>query len=444
MKRCLIYINDNIIRLRQAVISRNSQTILKEGEINISSLKKETIAVHIAAFLKENKITPENPVLCLPRSQISIKYLSLPASDDAEIKKMLEYELNNLFPLKPEELIVDYQITQKEPKGYSDLILFAAPKEAVLNQILTLKRAGIVLDAINISTVSLFNQFCLKNKPPANYLIVYFEHALMEIIFISKNKLLFSREISAKQNTGKTDLIKAVRLAADILKDKGHLIDKISVGGSSWDLEDFAKELENTLGSKATVDNTLRILDGLTISDNENALRVNLLPQEIKLNKEKNRKKRLALYLCALLLLNLSLAANIAYLNLKAKQEYLYQLKSEIRKIEAPASELKKKKLSVVMLKNYLNSNRLALKLMSELYRVAPEKINLSVLDIVIRNASAVMTVSGQAKDSGTALKFSNAIKNSGAFKNADVKYIKKISASSQEQTVDFEINCGF
>lgn len=444
MKRSIIYINDNIIRLRHAISEKDSQNILKEEKIDVSSLKKETITAYITSFFKDNKITPENIILGIPRAQVSIKYLTLPASEDKEIKKMAEYELNNLFPLLPEELVIDYAVINKETKGYSELIIFAAPRENITNQLLTLKQAGITPDSINVSTVSLFNQFCRQNKPQANYLIVYFDDSFMETIFVKNSRLAFSRGITVKQIAGTADIIKEIGLTAAILKDKGESIDKIILGGSGRDLESFAKDLEGALEFKVKINGALDVLHGFAINEGKSTLSINLLPENVKIKKAQSTKRKLLLHFGALLLLNLSLIVNIAYLNLKVKKEYLNQLKAEIRKIAAPASNLQKKRFGILMLKNYFNSNRLALNLLSEIYRIAPEQINLSVLDIGIRNASGIMIVSGQAKDSETALRFSRAIQNSKLFKKADVLYIKKLSSSSQEQLVDFEINAGF
>jgi hypothetical protein len=488
MKQSIIYINGDFMRLCQAGIEKNIPNILKEEKIGISSLKKDTIAAYIAEFFTGNKITPENLILGIPRAQVSVKYLTLPASENAEIGKMVEYELNNLFPFKPEELIIDYAVINKEPKGFSELILFAAPRETILNHISTLEHAGISPDAVSISTISLFNQLCHKNKLQTNCLVVYFDDPFMEIIFINNNRLALSRGISIKQNAANTELIKEIKLTADVLKDKGENIDKIILGGdmptrhsersqqgrlpagrqevknleneqilrpayglpqddtnrNNPDLESFARDLEEALKIKVKINSALGVVNGFVADIDSAALNINLLPEDFKIKKNRSRKKKLFLHLCALLLLNLSLAVNISYLNLKVKKEYLNQLKTELRKVSAPAFELQKKKLRALMLKNYRNSNILVLKLLSEIYRVAPEKINLSLLDIGIRDASGIIVVSGQAKDSETALNFSRAIQNSKLFMKADVKYIKKISSASQNELVDFEINAIF
>lgn len=444
MKQSIIYINGDFMRFCQAAIEKNSLNILKEEKIGISALKKETIAAYITEFFKSGKITPENLILGIPRLQVSVKYLTLPASEGAEIRKMVEYELNNLFPLKPEELVVDYAVIKKEPKGYSELILFAAPRETIANHISTLEHAGFSPDVVSISTVSLFNQLCRQNKPQANYLAVYLDDSFIEILFVNNRRLALSRWINIKQSAPPADLIKEIELTAAVLKDKGESIDKVILGGNNRDLDDFAKRLENTLKYKVRIDNSLDAARGFAARADDAALNINLLPEDFKIKKSRVRKKKLFMYFSALLLLNFSLAANIAHLNLKVKKEYLSQLKTELRNVSAPAFELQKKQFSALTLKNYRNSNMLVLKLLSGIYRAAPEKINLSLLDIGIRDTSGIVVVSGQAKDSETALNFSKAIQNSKLFTKANVKYIKKLSSSSQSQLVDFEINANF
>ncbi len=422
MKNNGIYITDNFIRF-------------EKEEVSINAFKKESIP----PALRDSHIT-----LGIPRTRVSIKYLSLPTLNEPEIKQMVEYELNNLFPSKPEELVFGYALIQKGPDTCSKVILAVAPREVILKNILTLKQAGLIPDAVNVSTVSLFNQFCLQKRPPANYLLINLDDAFMEIIFVSGQRLEFSRGISFGRTKETGDLIKAIELTVTVLRDKGSLIDKVILSGKGLDLEDFAQGIKQALPYEVEIDHTLDVLKGLVSKGNGDTLKINLLPKELEIQREKIRKRRLSFIFAALLLLNLSLAANIIFLKVKAKQEYLSLLKSEIAKISPGASLLQQKMLNIRIVKEYTNSGRLTLGLLSELYRVAPEGISFGVLDISLKEAPGAMAIAGQAKDSETVYKFANALKGSALIKRADVTDIKKTKPASQEQIVDFEIKTNF
>jgi hypothetical protein len=430
MKVSSIYITNKSVRLAQAVKRRGGEAILKEEKIDFASLK-------------ERKLTSDYLVLCIPRTQVSIKYLTLPATNETEIKNIVEFELNNLFPYKAEELIYDHAVIHKGKDNYSRLILAVAPKEIISKQIFSLKRAGLSPDAVNISTVSLFNQFLSQKRPAANYFLINLEDNFMEVLLVSEGKLEFSRGISIDAK-GENKLIEDIATTITILKDKGNLIDKVILSGKGLDLQSFAKSLRDSISYEIEVDDTLDILKSSGLIANGNALKINLLPQDLRAQKEKIKKRRSLFIFAALLLLNLSLIANIAFFGVKARKEYLFLLESEIQKIYPQASILQNRMLNLQIAKEYINSGRLALGLLSELYSVSPEGINLSSLDIQSQRTPRMMVIAGQAKNPEIVYKFADGLRDSALIRKADVSFVSKTNPNAGEQMVNFEIKSVF
>jgi len=442
LKSIAIYVTDNFIRFGQAKIDANKQLSVKEDEINIASLKAEDRPLALRKFLQESKIVPEYITLAIPRTQVSIRYLNLPAVNDNEIRKMVEYDLNNLFPFKAEELIYDYAVISKSSGGYSRVMLVAVQREIMSKHISLLKKAGLVPDGINISAISLFNQFYAQNKSPDSCLVINLDDAFADMILISGQKPVFSRGVSFKGKIEKGDFIKTVDSTLTILKDKGFLIDKIILSGRCPNLDDFAGGLQEAVAYQVGVDRKITVIKGLVLKK-ENDLKLNLLPLEVRIEKSKAKRKRALIYFITLILLNLSLAANVVFLKMKSKEEYLGLLKAENKKIDARASGLQKKMLKIQILRSYLDSGRLKLSLLSELYRLAPDGITLSSLDISGNKSSGTIVLIGQAKDTQAVLKFANSLKASGSINKADVNYMTKRKLASEE-TVDFEIRAAF
>lgn len=443
MKNSSIYITDNFIRVGQAALTPKKQASIKEWELSIALLKKEEIPRALKTFIKENKIIPEYLILGMPRTKVTVKYLTLPTLNDKEINQMIELKLDNLFPYKPEELTYDYSITHKGTDG-SRVMLVAALKEAILSQVSTLRLAGLIPDAINISTISLFNQFYAQKRPPNNYLLINFDDSFMEMILISEGRLNFSRGIKLRNPPETREVIKIVGQNITILRDKGNLIHNIIISGRGMDLKDFAKHLEESLPYKTEVNDSFSVLKGLTAKINGNPLSINLLPGELKIQKRNINRKRTLILFSTLVLLNLSLVANIFFYRVKVRQEYSYLLKSGIQKISLQTSELQEKMTKVGMLKEYMNSGRLTLGLMTELYRVSPEGISLSTLNISHQKSLGSMILTGQAKDSETIFKFADALKKSVLIKNANVHNITQVKSEATEKIINFEIRANF
>lgn len=425
-----VYVTENFIKFGPAA----------GQEINISSLKKDEIAGALKALLKKNRYICEHLVLGVPRTRVAIKYLTLPALNDKEINRMTEYELNNLFPYKPEELIYDYAVINKQADGYSQVMLVAVLKEAVLAGISTLGLAGLVPEAINISTVSLFNQFRTQKRRPDDYLLINLDDAFMELLLVSQGRPVFSRGIRIKSPAEIKDLVKMAEENITIIRSKGDSINVIILSGKGYALKDFARGIEESLPYKVEIDDSVSVLKGLAAGMNNSAFKINLLPEELKARKIKDKRKRVNLLFFSLLLLNLSLCANIVFQKIKARKEYLYIIKAGIREIAPQASILQEKKLKAQILSNGINSGRLTLGLLIELYRLAPEELSLNTLTISPQKAVGTMILTGQARDSESVLSFANALKKSVLIKSADVDNISQLKAAKEGGGVNFEM----
>ncbi|MEK6568622.1 MAG: pilus assembly protein PilM, partial [Candidatus Omnitrophota bacterium] len=425
-----VYITDNFIRFGIEALP----------EINIRSLNKEEVVEKLKALFKNNRSMSEHLVLGIPRTQVAVKYLTLPALNDQEIAKMAGYELNNLFPYKPDELIYDYTVISKGSDGYSRVMLVAAPKESILSRIRALSLAGLVPESINISTVSLFNQFSARERRPDDYLLINLDDAFMEMLLINEGKLSFSRGISLKGPGEIKNLVKKVEENITIIRNKGGVANAIILCGQGQELKDFAHALEKIMPSKVEIDDSLAVLKGLAPGTDSGVLKINLLPEELKIHRLKNKRKSANLLFISLLILNLSLCANIVFQKIKVRQEYLSFIKAQIQEISPQTHTLREKKLKTQIVKISINSARLTLSLLAELYRAAPEEISLNTMAISQQKIPGVLTLTGQAGDSESVLRFADALKESAIIKSADVGNISRLKSAKEEGMVGFEI----
>lgn len=432
MKRAqnCVYITDNFIRFGPGGAGR---------EINTGSLKNDEAAAALKGLLKKSRIAREHLILGIPRTRAAVRYLTLPAHNEEEINRMAEYELYTLFPCKPQDLIFSYAAIDKRPDGYSQVMLVAAPKEDVFDRISTLSAAGITPEAITISSAALYNQFHKQKRQPGDYLLANLDDGFMDLLLISGRKPVFSRGVRIENPPEIKDLVKSLEENAAILKNNGNSINSIILSGNGCDKGALAQGLKNALPYSVEIDNSLSVLNGLEQGIDNSALKINLLPEELKARKIKDKRRRSVFLFFALLLLNLSLCANIIYQRIRARQEYLSAIKSGIRQIIPRASLLENKKLKTQIIKMGINSGRLTLGLLTALYRAAPEDMSFNTLVISRRKAPASMVVTGQAADSEGVLKFANALKESDLIKSADVANIAQLKPP-QEKGVSFEL----
>ena len=437
MKTSVIYLTDNLIRVTDTGENPDNP---RAAEINLSSLKKEEIPHAIRNLLKTNKIQPEYLILGVPRTKVNIRYFSFPTINDNEIRSMMGYDLASRFAYKEDELVFDQAVIGKSEDGFSRVILAAVPRNEMLSEFSLLKHAGLIPDQAALSTVSLFNQLINQKKDLDKCLLVYFDDGFVEVIYVGLGMLQFSRAISFKAQELEI-LLQEIKRTLTVLNIEGKLIEKVFVGGKSPVVSEFAESLKKIPGLNVEIDDSLDTLKGFF--QESGPVKLSLLPEEYKIRKVKEKRARSLVYLGILLLLNLSLIANIAFFKVKAKDGYLYALKAEIKKIESRAVVLQKKMVKARALREYINSGKMKLGLLSEIYRSAPEGVLLSSLDISGNKGQGIIVLIGQAPDPESVLKFTNTLKSSAFIQKTDVNYINKRKLPGQSAS-DFEIRAGF
>jgi Tfp pilus assembly protein PilN len=403
MKILGIYITDSLIRLGW-FNDADKQPAVKEYRTNSADLKN---------ILKKNDFQPDRVVLYIPRTAISIRYLQIPSITDAEIEQMVAFEKQSSFPFKADDLVVGHVVIEKSKDGYSSVLIAAVQKDFIMRQIGILKTANLVPDEVSIGTISVFNQLRPAKGFSLNTLVVNTDEGFVDILYISDDKLTFSRAVFIDE------LERELELTIKTLQEKGLTIDSI------------------------VRENTTSVVKGIGRIRKPDDLFFDLLPQELKSRKEREQRVRSMVYLGTLIVLNLAIIANIVFMKVKAQDAYMHMLKSETAKIEDRAQAVQKKMRKSQILLEYSSSGRIVLGILSELYRTAPAGVVLSSLDISGTSPQGAIILVGQAPSSDVVLKFANAMKSGGLIRKTDVNYITKRNIAAA-QMVDFEIRAGY
>ncbi|MCG8430568.1 MAG: PilN domain-containing protein, partial [Candidatus Omnitrophica bacterium] len=396
----------------------------------------------IKEFIRKNRINPRYLVLGIPRSQVSVRYLNLPTLKEEELKRMVDYEVTGLFPCKPQELIYDHVLIDKASDGYSRIMLVAARKSFLNGVCETLKNAGLIPDAVSVSTFSLYHQFIRRHRPDAAYLVVYHDTRHLELMLIENKKPVFSRAFPLGEKETPESICRKIKETVIILQTKGFRIDMIvaRVPGAGR-LEQMLRE---ETGREVETDDTLDPAEGLLGARRDFRHAVNLVPVEFKHTKRVKKSKRAFLYFGLLLFVNLTFAVNIVMVRKKVRSEYLGWLESEIARIEKPASRIQQRIEDMRLLQHSLTSGRLSLALLAEVYRLAPEEMSLTLLEITHEETGGRITLKGSAQSSQETLAFAQELKQSAFITAAEVSYIRKNARVSGKRAVSFEVRAQF
>jgi type IV pilus assembly protein PilM len=142
----------------------NDQTVLTNSlfipipnSLCPSKEKSDLFIIDTLQQILESKDLKNNFVCSLiPRNHVIVKFLTLPTDNPEEVESMIAFEAEHHFPFPLHELEYDYQI-MKQSDNKSHFLLAAIKKEEINQHIELLKKCGISADAIDISSLALFN-----------------------------------------------------------------------------------------------------------------------------------------------------------------------------------------------------------------------------------------------------------------------------------------------
>jgi Tfp pilus assembly protein PilN len=94
--------------------------------------------------------------ICLPREQVIAQEISLPAAAAADLKQVLDYEIERYLPFRREDVFYDYVLTAKKGDKIA-VMLFATPKKKLAPLLSALADAGIKVRGVETTVTSMAN-----------------------------------------------------------------------------------------------------------------------------------------------------------------------------------------------------------------------------------------------------------------------------------------------
>lgn len=117
----------------------------------------ETVLETLGELIRSRKVGRDTVVSALPANGITIREINVPFKTDEQIRKVVKFEAEtHLHATAIEDVVVDF-VPIGETKDGTRLVVFAAPKETIREQLDLLKRVDIDPRAIDLDVIALFN-----------------------------------------------------------------------------------------------------------------------------------------------------------------------------------------------------------------------------------------------------------------------------------------------
>lgn len=150
----------------------------------------------IKEALKQNRLKISSCILLIPKQSVTVRLVSLPSSNDAEITQMARFEAERHIPFNVERHIISHHVMRKEGVSGSKVLISAVDSPIVDDCIEILNVAGIEIEAADISSLSLFNWF-LSSKPnfkdDITTALIHIGNSTTDITLIRKDLVIYTR-----------------------------------------------------------------------------------------------------------------------------------------------------------------------------------------------------------------------------------------------------------
>ena len=395
----------------------------------------------------------------MPRHMVTVRFLKLPSTDDAEIKKMVKIESLKHVPYADEDVVSGYRIIEKFPDGYSNILIAVAQAEAVRKEADILKNAGMAVGSVALGSETLFLWYL--DAHPADkdltVLLVDVDAGHIDIDVIADGKLLFTRGVSygAAKPISAEKIIDQVNVSiAAHRKESMKSVDKVVLSGMRSKANELKALLSSVIkipvevinqtenipigpeASREAEEASFTELLGLALKHEDAS--VDLLPEASRGEQRLELVKRNMMTGLVVSALIIVMAFGGVLKKLHDKRAYISYIEKELAKIEPQVKSARKMAKAIDLVTSKIAERPLAIDLAAEVFKITPSGVTMTMMEY---ESNKAVTLRGNAPSLSEIFKYVTILGKSPYFKNVKVKYANK-RISQATEAADFEITC--
>ncbi len=471
MKKELIIaleVTDTHIKLLQGK-GAAADKIITAGEIHAVHTPSDDELIKTLSDIVTAKRFRAPTVVIIPRRFTILKQMSLPSTEETEIRKIIDLQIINKVPYSREDIIYDYLLLEKDPSGYSKVLVVIVHRDVIQRYLKIANKARLQVSRFTLSSIGLLHWFSYQVTKGRLQLLqptvlINIDETDAEICFCQNDKLLFSRGIpfGAKDLTDQhlPDFLEQVALTL-----KSYQKDNMGPDVASFVListipqvnllkEKLKEEYQIPIEILTPIDNlscpkdlnlssiwgqsgvSLAVSLGTLLAPDTKLL--NLLPVDVRhsgaLKFKRQQGVKTILLICITLLMGL-FAVNSEFYRYRHQ---LTDLQGKIVQFKPQIEEAKKINQLVSFVRKNIYGRIPIADVIAELYRLTPDDIAFSALSI---NDQGIITIQGFSQSPGSVNTFQSQLVNSSMLKEVTLQYASR-SRVFNEALTDFKITC--
>ncbi len=451
------------------IVPPNKKEVVTLANYALTGASDADIATLINTALTALNVKPVRLFDVLPSQLLITKNIEVPSTNPQEIKEIISLQAGRHTPYSREEIIVDYIDIGTYKRNYTKVLLVMVARNVVKRHFEIASKAGFPFERVFFAPEAV-GKFILKNTKgdTAEYptSIINVDETISDFFVMFKHKVIFVRalamgaqQLASEKEKYQVKFLEEVKKSLEAYQAEN--IEKppqtVIITGATTEVPELEKmlgdslqipvkavsylkgmQIQETAALVAAQATRLSFLNGIASALHSEELKVDLVPEEIKLKKALEARGRdlvttgiLALLLLIILLF--TMGAQIYF-----KNAYLKKIGHEFTVIHEEAVKLENDSAKISLIKNYLFSRGYSLEVLTELYTISP--LDLALNDIRYDDQGK-FSVKGTADSMSAVFSFVDSMEKSKYFKEVKTKYTTKRKEGKKDVT-DFEIGC--
>ncbi len=395
------------------------------------------------------------------------KNIEIPSIDPQEIKEIISLQAGRHTPYAREEIISDYINIGNYKNMYTKILLVIVARQIVRRHFEIMDKAGLkiekVLFAPEAIACSAANTLKLDTTS-APVGIVHLDAHYADFAVVFRNKLIFLRSIPIGSEYISNERAYQIKFAEELERSlEAYQGEDIEINPNTLVLTGAITQDQNLLGilndtlhlptkvisyyrnftlSNSIINkvNTEKYISFFTLIApllTEGQLKIDFIPEEIKLNRELAERARELIKTGMLVLAGLVILFSILMSKIYFKNAYLKKLNAKYQPLNEEVRGLEGNFTMVGLVKNCLSKRGYSLEVLAELYNIQPPELELS--DIRFSDQTLKFNIRGTAESMSVVFQFVEKLEKSKYFKDVKTKYTTNRREELKDLT-DFEI----
>ncbi|MCM8787281.1 MAG: pilus assembly protein PilM [Candidatus Omnitrophica bacterium] len=458
----------NILKISFLKSSNAKKEIIKLASANIAGLSDDNISKILNSSLYSVNFKKPIIVDVITPNLTITKNIEIPSTNPDEIRQIINLQAARHTPYSKDEIIVDYIELGVYKQSYTKILLIIVSKNIIKKHFEIIEKSGFNLDGVCFSPegiVTLLGEELSKTEDQQSYILLNVDDAFTDFVIIFRNKPIFVRNIplgsqifliDKEQNLGR--FIEEIKKSLDayqieeiekipkqlLLVEGGLILKELQTLLSSnlpfsINFFNYLKlfSLNADVSKTISTFNKVSFLNVIATTASFGKVKVNILPEEIKLKKAFEEKSRELIKSGIFLILAFVLSFSVMITKIYFKSIYLQKLKNLHLNVSSEAKKLESDYTKVNFIRNYITNRGYSLEVLAEIYNSLPQEVELSGIRL---EKEGRLVIQGTADTMSTVFLFVDRLNKVKYFKEVRTKYTSKRKEGTSDVT-DFEIN---